>query len=111
MRRFRELEQIVQRAEQYETEAARKRRVRAEARVHGAAENGQTIADGGVIVADSASPAREREEQTYTQHVEPPEQGGKQYIRCTHCTRELLVELGGHDKLPHATGCPERESQ
>lgn len=110
MNRFRELEQIVQRAEHCETEAARKRRLRAEARVHGAAEEDQTITVGGFI-ADSASPVREREEQTYTRHIEPPEQGGKQYVRCTHCRRELLVELGGRKNLPHAPDCPERESR
>lgn len=111
MSRFRELKQIVQRAEHYETEAARKRRLRAEARVHGAAEEGQTITDGGFIAADSASPVREREEQTYTRHIEPPEQGGKTYVRCTYCERELLIELGGRDNLSHAPGCPERESR
>ncbi len=67
------------------------------------------MTDGGTVVADSAGP--DPETPAYTRRVEPPEQGGKKYVRCRYCERELLVELGGRDKLPHASGCPERESR
>lgn len=42
----------------------------------------------------------------YSEHVEPPEQGAKKYVRCDACGRELLVELGGRDPLLHVDGCP-----
>lgn len=50
------------------------------------------IADGGQTLA-------------YTQHIEPPEQGGKKYVRCEGCGRELLVDLGGIDNLSHKEDC------
>lgn len=45
----------------------------------------------------------------YTEHVEPAEQGGEQYVRCEGCGRELLEALGGRDQLPHVDGCPNTE--
>lgn len=41
----------------------------------------------------------------YTTHYEPLEQGGKEYVKCSDCGRELLVELGGWDNLVHKEGC------
>ncbi|WP_226377575.1 hypothetical protein [Haloterrigena turkmenica] len=66
------------------------------------------VPDGGTVAAEATQ--SEPEKPTYTRHVEPPEQGGKAYVRCTYCERELLVELGGQDNLSHAPGCPESES-
>jgi hypothetical protein len=42
----------------------------------------------------------------YTEHFEPLEQGGKRYVRCEGCGRELLVELGGREQLAHHHDCP-----
>lgn len=42
----------------------------------------------------------------YTTHREPPHVGGKRYVRCEGCERELLVSLGGRDKLVHRDDCP-----
>jgi hypothetical protein len=42
----------------------------------------------------------------YTEHIEPPEQGGEKYVRCEGCGRELLECLGGREKLAHVDGCP-----
>jgi hypothetical protein len=44
----------------------------------------------------------------YTRDREPPAQGGKEYVRCERCGRELLVELGGRDGILHREGCPNR---
>lgn len=44
--------------------------------------------------------------QAYTTHIEPADQGGEEYVRCTGCGWELLTELGGWDNLPHASDCP-----
>ncbi|UHQ98724.1 hypothetical protein HYG81_22455 (plasmid) [Natrinema zhouii] len=107
MSRFRELKQIVQRSEYYETDTGRKLRLRAEAEVIARTE--WLVPDGGTVTAEATQ--SESEKPTYTRHVEPPEQGGKAYVRCTYCERELLVELGGQDNLSHAPGCPERESR
>lgn len=41
----------------------------------------------------------------YTVHVEPPHVGGQRYVRCEVCGAELLLELGGRDKLVHREGC------
>lgn len=41
----------------------------------------------------------------YTRHIEPEEQGGKEYVRCEGCSRELLIELGGDEQLSHAPDC------
>ncbi|MFC6764383.1 hypothetical protein [Natrinema soli] len=106
MSRFRELKQIVQRAEHYETDTGRELRLRAEAKMTARTE--RVVPDGGTGAAEATQ--SESEKSTYTRHVEPPEQGGKTYVRCTYCERELLTELGGRDNLSHAPGCPERES-
>lgn len=45
----------------------------------------------------------------YTEHVEPPEQGGERYFRCEACARELLCSLGGRENLLHVDGCPNAE--
>lgn len=44
--------------------------------------------------------------QERTDRVEPRAQGGRRYVRCKSCGRELLVSLGGRDALPHKEGCP-----
>lgn len=54
----------------------------------------QVVPDGGETV-----------EKPYTVHMEPVEQGGGTYARCTGCSREILP-VGRFDKLPHADGCP-----
>jgi hypothetical protein len=41
----------------------------------------------------------------YTEHIEPLSQGGKRYVRCEGCGRELLVDLGGRERLVHRDGC------
>jgi hypothetical protein len=46
------------------------------------------------------------EAESYTEHVEPDHVGGKRYVRCESCGRELLLSLGGTEKLVHAEGCP-----
>jgi len=43
----------------------------------------------------------------YTRDCEPPRQGGKKYVRCEGCGRELLVGLGGRDGILHREGCPD----
>ena len=43
---------------------------------------------------------------TFTEHFEPLDQGGKRYVRCEGCGRELLVDLGGRKQLAHRDGCP-----
>jgi len=40
----------------------------------------------------------------FTNHVEPPEQGGKRFVRCTGCGREILCCIG-KERLTHAEGC------
>lgn len=45
----------------------------------------------------------------YTEHVEPPAQGGERYVRCEVCGRELLSSLGGRETLLHVDGCPNAE--
>lgn len=63
--------------------------------------------DGGMVVAgDEGEILDDGSDDGYTEHVEPPEQGGGTYVRCTDCGRELLVSLGGRERLPHAEGCP-----
>lgn len=42
---------------------------------------------------------------TFTEHFEPLDQGGKRYVRCEGCGRELLVDLGGREQLPHRDRC------
>ncbi|MFC6763943.1 hypothetical protein [Natrinema soli] len=106
MNQFRTIDRVVQRSEYDETDTGRKLRLRAEAEVIARTE--WLVPDGGTVAEATQS---ESEKPTYTRHVEPPEQGGKAYIRCTYCERELLVELGGQDNLSHAPGCPERESR
>jgi hypothetical protein len=44
--------------------------------------------------------------ESFTEHIEPLAQGGERYVRCEGCGRELLVDLGGREKLPHRNGCP-----
>ncbi|UHQ98930.1 hypothetical protein HYG81_24535 (plasmid) [Natrinema zhouii] len=107
MNQFRTIDRVVQRSEYYETDTGRKLRLRAEAEV--AARTEQVVPDSGTVAAEATQ--NESEKSTYTRHVEPPEQGGKTYVRCTYCERELLTELGGRDNLSHAPGCPERESR
>lgn len=107
MNQFRTIDRVVQRSEYYETDTGRKLRLRAEAEV--AAHTERLVPDGGTVAAEATQ--SESEKSTYTRHVEPPEQGGKTYVRCTYCERELLIELGGRDNLSHAPGCPERESR
>jgi hypothetical protein len=46
----------------------------------------------------------------YTEHVEPPEQGGEPYVRCEGCGRELLTSLGGRERLAHPPACPNAEN-
>lgn len=41
---------------------------------------------------------------------EPPAQGGCAYIRCEACGAELLLNLGGWDKLTHLGDCPHGDS-
>lgn len=67
--------------------------------------------DGGVIVAGDEgeildSDGSDDTEKAYSEHVEPRTQGGRRYVRCESCSRELLVSLGGRDALPHKEGCP-----
>lgn len=38
---------------------------------------------------------------SYSEHIKPPEQGAKRYVRCDACSRELLVELGSRGNLLH----------
>lgn len=59
--------------------------------------------DGGRLAWDDVADA---DGDGYTEHVEPPAQGGARYVRCAGCGRELLVSLGGREKLPHVDGCP-----
>lgn len=47
----------------------------------------------------------EEPEPDYTEHIEPPEQGGEPYVRCEHCGRECLTKYGGRDKFPHKLDC------
>ncbi|MFC6763579.1 hypothetical protein [Natrinema soli] len=107
MNQFRTIDRVVQRAEYDETDVGRELRLRAEAEMTARTE--RVVPDGGTVAAEATQ--SESEKSTYTRHVEPPEQGGKMYVRCTYCERELLVELGGQDNLSHAPGCPERESR
>ncbi len=46
------------------------------------------------------------ETEPYTTHVEPAAQGGKTYVRCSDCGREVI----GRDpsRLLHAAGCSQR---
>jgi len=45
----------------------------------------------------------------YSTHYEPAAQGGEEYVRCEGCGRELLLSLGGREKLVHADGCLNQE--
>lgn len=63
----------------------------------------------GLDVMAQATPRENDDSETnveYTHHVEPPEQGGEQYVRCESCGAELLEALGGKDRLVHRNGCP-----
>ena len=69
--------------------------------------------DGGeiVVAGDDGEILDEDDENDgpgYSRHREPPAQGGKEYVRCEGCGRELLVELGGRDGVLHREGCPNR---
>jgi len=69
--------------------------------------------DGGeiVVAGDDAELIDEDDENDgpgYSRTREPPAQGGKEYVRCEGCGRELLVELGGRDGVLHREGCPNR---
>jgi hypothetical protein len=59
--------------------------------------------DGGIIVAGDEGEVLD--DDPYTEHREPPAQGGERYVRCEACGRELLCELGGRDALLHAPEC------
>lgn len=41
----------------------------------------------------------------FTEHIEPADQGGEPFLRCTGCSREILASIGA-DRLTHADGCP-----
>lgn len=41
----------------------------------------------------------------YDIEIEPSKQGAKRYVVCKSCGAELLVELGGWDKLTHKENC------
>ncbi len=110
MAQHRQIDAIVQRADHYETDTGRELRQRAAARIR-ALRDRDAITDGGTV-ADRSEQGRETTaESPYTYHTEPPEQGGKAYVRCRDCQRELLVDLGGRDRLPHAPGCPQRRGE
>ena len=51
------------------------------------------------------TPATESLDSKYTIHIEPPEQGGEQYARCTGCGREI-IPVGRFSVLAHAGECP-----
>ncbi|WP_114579627.1 hypothetical protein [Saliphagus sp. LR7] len=107
MAQQRQIDAIAQRADHYETEEGRALRQQAAARVY-ALRDRDVITDGGTV-ADSGDETTV--ESAYTYHTEPPEQGGKAYVQCRDCQRELLVDLGGRDRLPHAPGCPQRRGE
>ncbi|MFC4986325.1 hypothetical protein [Saliphagus infecundisoli] len=107
MAQHRQIDAVAQRADHYETAAGRELRQRAAARVRTLRDR-DAITDGGTV-ADSGRETTV--ESVYTYHTEPPEQGGKAYVRCRDCQRELLVDLGGRDRLPHAPGCPQRRGE
>ena len=44
------------------------------------------------------------DERRFTVHIEPREQGGKEYARCSGCDREILSEIGV-EKLSHPADC------
>ena len=50
----------------------------------------------------------ETTDEPFTYHIEPPEQGGERYARCTDCGREILCCIG-EEKLTHADGCSNGE--
>jgi len=52
------------------------------------------------------SPEKGIGDASYTEHIEPLSQGGKRYVRCEGCDRELLAVLGGREQLAHRDGCP-----
>lgn len=54
------------------------------------------------VRANGGAVLEEKPEPEYTTHIEPADQGGKEYVRCECCGWELLTELGGKDGLPHA---------
>jgi len=41
-----------------------------------------------------------------TEHREPARQGGRRYLRCLGCDREVVGT--DESRLPHAPGCPNR---
>lgn len=43
----------------------------------------------------------------YTYHREPQAQGGKRYVRCTSCTREVLGS--NPERILHTEDCPHSE--
>ena len=44
------------------------------------------------------------DERRFSVHIESPEQGAKEYARCTDCGREILTEIG-IEKLSHPADC------
>ena len=77
-----------------------------------AGQNQPVLADGGPALEEFATDANGEIIETpgYTTHREPPAQGGEEYVRCEGCGRELLIELGGREKLVHVDGCPNQEA-
>lgn len=64
------------------------------------------------LVATDGGHVVEREPTVeFTQHVEPPEQGGERYVRCGGCGAEILSKLGGRDAMIHREGCPISEGR
>ncbi len=67
----------------------------------------EVATDGGAVVDDEEATLHDEDSgDRYTEHVEPPSQGGEPYVRCVSCGWELLISLGGWDALTHAEGCP-----
>lgn len=69
-----------------------------------AASSKSVVADGGVEPAEPTT-GGETSTTPYTTHLEPGDQGGGRYARCTGCEREI-IPVGRFDKLDHAAGCP-----
>ena len=49
--------------------------------------------------------AKESIDSEYTVHIEPPEQGGDRYARCTGCEREI-IPVARFGARTHAGECP-----
>jgi hypothetical protein len=56
------------------------------------------------------TPAKESIDSEYTVHIEPPEQGGGRYARCTGCEREI-IPVGRFGELTHASDCAHSEGE